>query len=116
MNAFSDTTMTLAAIAPFAETPTVIRNVEHTRHQETDRISAVATALGRLGVEVEEGRDRLCILPGPVKPATVETYGDHRMAMAFAVTGLAVPGISILDPGCVTKTFPDYFRRLESLR
>jgi 3-phosphoshikimate 1-carboxyvinyltransferase len=109
MNAFSDTMMTLAAIAPFASTPTVIKNVEHTRQQETDRISAVATELGRLGVEVEEARDGLRIVPGTVRPASVETYGDHRMAMAFAVTGLAAPGIRIRDPGCVTKTFPDYF-------
>jgi 3-phosphoshikimate 1-carboxyvinyltransferase len=116
MNAFSDTMMTLAAIAPFASTPTVIKNVEHTRQQETDRISAVATELGRLGVEVEEARDGLRIVPGTVRPASVETYGDHRMAMAFAVTGLAAPGIRIRDPGCVTKTFPDYFRQLESLR
>jgi 3-phosphoshikimate 1-carboxyvinyltransferase len=116
MNAFSDTMMSLAVIAPFAGTPTVIKNVEHTRHQETDRISAVATELGRLGVEVEESRDGLRVTPGPVRPAAVETYGDHRMAMAFAITGLAAPGISIRDPGCVTKTFPDYFRRLESLR
>ena len=116
MNAFSDTMITLAAIAPFADGPTVIKNVEHTRHQETDRISAVATELGRLGVEVEEARDGLRVDPGPVRPAEVETYGDHRMAMAFAVTGLAAPGIRIRDPGCVTKTFPDYFRRLESLR
>jgi 3-phosphoshikimate 1-carboxyvinyltransferase len=116
MNAFSDTMITLAAIAPFASTPTVIKNVEHTRHQETDRISAVATELGRLGVEVEEARDGLRVTPGFVSPATVETYGDHRMAMAFTVTGLAAPGICIRDPGCVTKTFPDYFRRLESLR
>jgi 3-phosphoshikimate 1-carboxyvinyltransferase len=116
MNAFSDTMITLAAIAPFADGPTVIKNVEHTRHQETDRISAVATELGRLGVEVEEARDGLRVEPGPVRPAEVETYGDHRMAMAFAVTGLAAPGISIRDPGCVTKTFPDYFRWLESLR
>jgi 3-phosphoshikimate 1-carboxyvinyltransferase len=116
MNAFSDTMMTLAAIAPFASTPTVIKNVEHTRQQETDRISAVATELGRLGVEVEEARDGLLIAPGPVRPSSVETYGDHRMAMAFAVTGLAAPGIRIRDPGCVTKTFPDYFLRLKSLR
>ena len=116
MNAFSDTMITLAAIAPFASTPTVIKNVEHTRHQETDRISAVATELRRLGVEVEEARDGLRIVPGPVRPAPVETYGDHRMAMAFAVTGLAASGIRIRDPGCVTKTFPGYFLQLESLR
>jgi 3-phosphoshikimate 1-carboxyvinyltransferase len=116
MNAFSDTMMTLAAIAPFAKGPTTILNVGHTRHQETDRISAVATELRRLGVQVEEGPDSLRITPGPVGSGTVETYGDHRMAMAFAITGLATPGIRIKDPGCVTKTFPDYFERLEALR
>jgi 3-phosphoshikimate 1-carboxyvinyltransferase len=116
MNEFSDTMMTLAAIASFAEGYTLITNVEHTRHQETDRVSAVAAELRRLGVEVEERSDSLCITPGAVRPALIETYGDHRMAMAFAVTGLAAPGIRIKDPGCVTKTFPDYFRQLESLR
>ena len=116
MNAFSDTMMTLAAIAPFASTPTVIKNIEHTRYQETDRISAVATELRRLGVSVEEGRDWLRIKPGAVHPAVVETYDDHRMAMAFAVTGLVAPGIWIRDPGVVTKTFPGYFERLDALR
>lgn len=116
MNDFSDTMMTLAAIAPFAEGVTEITNVEHTRHQETDRISAVAAELQRLGVPVEEGQDFLRIIPNPVKPGTVHTYGDHRMAMAFAVAGLVVRGIRIEDPVCVTKTFPEYFRLLESLR
>ena len=118
MNSFSDTMMTLAAIAPFASTPTTITNVEHARHQETDRISAVATELKRLGVKVEERRDGLGISPGPLRPSIVETYGDHRMAMAFAVAGLAAqdPTVTIRDPGCVTKTFPGYFDALESLR
>lgn len=116
MNAFSDTMMTLAAIAPFATTPTIIRNVEHTRYQETDRVSAVATELRRLGISVEEGWDLLRITPGTIRPAVVETYGDHRMAMAFAVTGLVAPGVGIREPGCVTKTFPDYFERLDTLR
>lgn len=116
MNDFSDTMMTLAAIAPFAEGNTLITNIEHTRHQETDRISAVATELGRLGVRVEESESFLRIIPSPVKPAAISTYGDHRIAMAFAVAGLVAPGIRIKDPGCVTKTFPEYFRRLESLR
>lgn len=115
MNAFSDTMITLAAIAPFAEGPTTITNVGHTRHQETDRISAVATELGRLGIQVEEGSDSLRITPGPVAAGRVETYGDHRMAMAFAITGLVTPGIRIKDPGCVTKTFPDYFERLNTV-
>lgn len=116
MNAFSDTMMTLAAIAPFAEGPTTIKNVEHTRHQETDRISAVVTELTRLGVRAEEWRDGLRIESGPVHPALVRTYHDHRVAMAFAVTGLVTPGICIQNPGCVTKTFPDYFQRLDLLR
>jgi 3-phosphoshikimate 1-carboxyvinyltransferase len=116
MNAFSDTMITLSAIAPFASTPTVIENVEHTRYQETDRVSAVVSELRRLGVSVEERRDGLRITPGKVRPAVVETYGDHRMAMAFAVTGLVAPGVRIKDPGCVTKTFPDYFEKLDALR
>ena len=118
MGALSDTMMTLAAIAPFASSPTTITNIGHTRHQETDRISAVATELSRLGVGVEEWRDGLRVSPGPLRPAVVETYGDHRMAMAFAVAGLAAPGptVTIRDPGCVTKTFPGYFRALDGLR
>ena len=118
MGAFSDTMMTLAAIAPFAEGATTILNVGHTRHQETDRVSAVATELARLGVEVEEGRDWLRVHPGPLRPAEIETYGDHRMAMAFAAAGLAAPeaAVTVKDPGCVTKTFPGYFRALEALR
>ncbi len=116
MNEFSDTMMTLAAIAPFATTPTIIKNVGHTRRQETDRISAVVTELARLGVRVSEERDGLRVEPGPVSGAAIETYGDHRMAMAFSITGLVAKGIRIRNPSCVTKTFPEYFRALDSLR
>ena len=118
MGSFSDTMMTLAAIAPFASSPTTITNVGHTRHQETDRVSAVAAELSRLGVAVEEWPEGLRVSPGPLRPAVVRTYGDHRMAMAFAVAGLASPGptVTIEDPGCVTKTFPGYFRALDGLR
>ncbi|MGB3635885.1 MAG: 3-phosphoshikimate 1-carboxyvinyltransferase [Rubrobacteraceae bacterium] len=115
MNEFSDTMMTLAAIAPFAEGPTTITNIEHTRHQETDRISAVATELNRLGIQVKESQSRIRIIPQPVKPGVVQTYDDHRMAMAFALVGLVSPGIEIKDPGCVTKTFPGYFQKLTEL-
>lgn len=111
MNDISDLVQTLGAIAPFASSPITIRNVEHIRYKETDRIKAVVTELRRLGVEVEEFPDRLKIQPGPITPAAIETYHDHRMAMAFAVTGLKVPGIVIKDPGCTAKTFPDYFTR-----
>jgi 3-phosphoshikimate 1-carboxyvinyltransferase len=116
MNAFSDTMMTLAAIAPFAAGPTTIRNVAHTRLQETDRLSAVATELARLGVPTHQTPSSIRIIPQTPRPAVVRTYGDHRMAMAFAVTGLVVAGIGIQDPGCVTKTFPDFFGRLRELR
>ena len=116
MNSFSDTMITLAAIAPFAEGPTTIRNVEHTRHQETDRISAVATELARLGAKVHEERDSIRIIPQEVRPSSVRTYDDHRMAMGFAVTGLVAAGIRIQNPACVTKTFPDYFQKLDALR
>ncbi len=116
MNDISDTFITLAAIAPFADGETVITNIEHTRHQETDRVAAVATELSRLGVEVEERRDGLTIHPGEITPAPVETYDDHRIAMSFALVGLMAPGVRIANPACVSKTMPDYFDRLDSLR
>jgi 3-phosphoshikimate 1-carboxyvinyltransferase len=116
MNAFSDTMITLSAIAPFAEGPTTITNVGHTRLQESDRLSAVATELTRLGVKTQTTSSSIRIIPTKIRPGVVRTYGDHRMAMAFAITGLVASGIRIRDPGCVTKTFPGYFGALESLR
>jgi 3-phosphoshikimate 1-carboxyvinyltransferase len=116
MNAISDTVMTLAALAPFADGPTVIDNVAHIRHKETDRLQAVATELTRLGVRVDERADGITIYPATkITPATIHTYDDHRMAMAFALVGLRARGVVIADPGCVAKTFPDYFTRLEDL-
>ena len=112
MNDISDTAPTLAALAPLAEGPVVIRNVEHMRWKETDRVAAVANELRRLGAGVEEMRDGLVIRPGPLQPAVIETYGDHRIAMAFAITGLRSPGVVIRDPGCVAKTFPTFFDEL----
>jgi 3-phosphoshikimate 1-carboxyvinyltransferase len=116
LGAMSDQAMTLAAIAPFADGPTRIRGVAHIRHQESDRLAATAAELRRLGQEVEEFDDGLAVTPQPVRPAVVQTYTDHRIAMAFAITGLRAPGIAIADPGCVAKTFPDFFDRLERLR
>ncbi len=115
-NAFSDMAQTLYALGPFVEGTLEVRNVEHSRLQECDRISASATELRRLGQEVEEFPDGLRITPRPVTPAVVQTYHDHRMAMAFALVGLQAPGVSIADPACTAKTFPDYWERLESLR
>jgi 3-phosphoshikimate 1-carboxyvinyltransferase len=112
MNAISDTAQTLAAIAPFANGPTTIRGVEHMRHKETDRVSALATELRRLGQAVEERPDGLTIKPQEIHPAAIETYDDHRMAMSFSIAALRATGVRILDPGCVAKTFPAFFERL----
>jgi 3-phosphoshikimate 1-carboxyvinyltransferase len=116
MNDISDTVMTLAAVACFAEGPTTIRNVAHVRHKETDRIAALATELRKLGAGVEEFADGLTILPRPLHGASVDTYQDHRMAMSLALIGLRVPGVVINDPGCVAKTYPNYFKDLEMER
>jgi 3-phosphoshikimate 1-carboxyvinyltransferase len=113
MVGISDTVQTLAAIAPLASEPVVIRNVGHIRHKETDRLTALVTELRRLGVDVQEHEAGLSIRPSAINRATIETYGDHRMAMSFAILGSAVPGIEIRDPDCVAKTFPDFFQRLE---
>ncbi len=115
MKDISDTALTLAAIAPFADSPVIIRNIEHTRWQETDRIFAMVTELRKLGVPVVEHQDGLEISPSPITPAAIDTYHDHRVAMAFSLIGLKVPGIRINDPDCVRKTFPDYFEVLKGL-
>ncbi len=118
MNAISDTVQTLAAVALFADGPTTIRGVGHIRHKETDRIRALATELRKLGAAVDECDDGLRITPGPPprSPVAIATYDDHRMAMSMALAGLAIPGVSILDPGCTRKTYPRFFEDLESLR
>ncbi len=116
MNAISDTVMTLAVVALFAGGMTRIRNVAHIRHKETDRITAVATELRKLGATVDEHPDGLLIFPADrISPARVATYDDHRMAMAFSLAGLKVPGVTILEPGCVAKTYPGYWDDLARL-
>ena len=115
MRAISDTALTLAAIAPFADSKVTIRNIEHTRWQETDRIHAMVAELRRLGVPVIEHQDGLEISPSSITPAAIDTYEDHRMAMAFSLVGLKARGIRINDPDCVSKTFPNYFEVLQGL-
>ncbi|MFL5327640.1 MAG: 3-phosphoshikimate 1-carboxyvinyltransferase [Gemmataceae bacterium] len=115
MNHISDTAMTLAAVACFAEGPTTIRNVSHIRHKECDRIAAMTTELRKLGVEVEEYPDGWKITPRPMHGAELETYNDHRIAMSLALIGLKVPGVVIKDPGCVAKTYPGYWEDFEKL-
>lgn len=117
MRDIPDTAQTLAAIAPFATSPTRIRGIASARVKETDRVAATCAELTRLGVRVEEHPDGMTIYPCETfQPVTIQTYHDHRMAMAFALIGLRVPRVTIENPGCVSKTFPNYFQVLETLR
>jgi 3-phosphoshikimate 1-carboxyvinyltransferase len=120
---FSDTFLTLAAIAPLLEGPTRILGIGHTRQQETDRVSGMAEELRRLGQEVVETEDSLEIRPAPLRRGvTVATHGDHRFAMGFAILGCrdllgdGKPWLSIADPGCCAKTFPGFFELLDETR
>jgi 3-phosphoshikimate 1-carboxyvinyltransferase len=116
MNAISDTVPTLAVVALFADGPTTIRNVEHIRHKETDRLAAMAAELRKLGAHVKEHPGGLTISPRAVHGAAIDTYNDHRMAMSFALAGLRIPGVSLENPRCVEKTYPNFFQDLASLR
>ena len=110
-----DVATTLMAIAPFADGPVTVRGVAQTHYEESDRPVAAATELRRMGLRVDSDWDSVTIHPGTPQPCAVHTYDDHRIAMSFAVTGLRAPGIRILDPACVSKTFPDYFDVLRRL-
>ncbi|MEO7599677.1 MAG: 3-phosphoshikimate 1-carboxyvinyltransferase, partial [Opitutus sp.] len=119
----SDTFLTLAALAPLLKGPTRISGIAHTRKQETDRVSGMARELTRLGQKVIETEDSLEIHPQPLRSAeTIETYGDHRFAMSFGVLGChdlhgnGQPWLTLRDPACCVKTFPNFFQLLESLR
>ena len=115
MNEFPDAVLALAVVALFAQGPTRIENVANLRIKETDRLAALERELGKLGARAETGPDWLSIEPGPLRGAAIDTYDDHRMAMAFALVGLRVPGVVIRAPRCVAKTWPDYFSALERL-
>lgn len=115
MNNMPDAVQTLAVVALFAEGPTTVTGIGNLRIKETDRISALAKELTRLGATVDSGDDHLTIQPGPLRGAEIETYHDHRMAMSFAVAGLRIPGVKIKNPRCVDKSFPDFFDRFQTL-
>ncbi len=115
MNSMPDTAQTLAVVAAFANGRTSIMNISNLRVKETDRIRATATELRKLGAKVTETENRLQIEPGILKGSAIETYNDHRMAMSFAIAGLAVKGMVIRGAECVSKTFPDFFSQLERL-
>jgi 3-phosphoshikimate 1-carboxyvinyltransferase len=117
MRDIPDTAQTLAVLAPFASSSTRIRGIASARLKETDRVHATCAELARLGVHVDEHEDGMTIYPcTSFKPATIQTYNDHRMAMAFSLIGLRSEGVTIENPSCVSKTFPNYWEVLESLR
>lgn len=113
---FSDTAQTLAVVAPFAAEAVAITGIDFIRRKEIDRIQAVATELTRCGVAVVVDADGWTIQPGRPVPAVIQTSDDHRMAMSFALLGLAADGIAIANPSCVAKTFPAYWDLLDQLR
>ncbi len=116
LNHIPDAAMTVAVTALFAEGKTTIRNVHNWRVKETDRLAAMATELRKVGAGVVEGADYIEITPPPrIRPATIDTYNDHRMAMCFSLAALGDASITINDPDTVSKTFPDYFDRLREI-
>ncbi|OIN17465.1 3-phosphoshikimate 1-carboxyvinyltransferase [Shewanella algae] len=116
MNHIPDAAMTIATAAVFAKGPTRLSNIYNWRIKETDRLSAMATELRKIGAEVEEGEDYILVNP-PLAPthAAIDTYNDHRMAMCFSLLAFADCGVTINDPDCTSKTFPDYFQRFTAL-
>ncbi len=116
LNHIPDAAMTVAMLALFAKGGTRIRNIHNWRVKETDRLAAMASELRKLGADVEEGNDYLVINPPTqLRPATIQTYGDHRMAMCFSLAALGGVPITLDDPDCVAKTFPDYFQAYDAL-
>lgn len=110
LNHIPDAAMTIATTALFAKGPTAIRNIYNWRVKETDRLSAMATELRKVGAQVEEGEDYIVIHPpARILPAAIDTYNDHRMAMCFSLAAFGDSAIVINDPGCTAKTFPNYF-------
>ena len=115
MSAMPDLVPTLGVLAAFADGETVISGVAHLRHKESNRLAAVVTELGKMGITAEETPDGLRIIGGTPQGAEIETYDDHRIAMSFAVAGLKAKGVVIHNPDCVAKSFPDFWEYFENL-
>ena len=116
MSAMPDLVPTLAVTAAFASGKTVIQNVGHLRLKESYRIHALAVELGKMGIRAKEGENWLEVEGGRPHGAEIETYNDHRLAMSFAVAGLAIPGVKIAGEQCVNKSFPGFWEELQKLR
>lgn len=115
MGNFSDTFMTLAAIAPYAKTPTHIYNIGHARLKESDRIAAMESELKKLNITVESGPDWITIYPSQPKGTTIHSHNDHRIAMSCALIGLKTPGVIIDQAECVSKTCPNFFELWDNM-
>jgi 3-phosphoshikimate 1-carboxyvinyltransferase len=116
LNHIPDAAMTAAVMALFADGPSTLRNIASWRVKETDRLAAMASELRKLGAAVEEGADYLTIRPGKLQSGVkIDTYDDHRMAMSFSLVALGGVAVTINDPACVAKTFPDYFRAFSAI-
>ena len=115
MNAMPDLVPTLAVTSAFARGETLITNIGHLRLKESDRIKALALELGKMGIRVETGKDWLKVKGGKIHGAEIETHDDHRLAMSFAIAGLAVSGVKIKGEECVNKSFPDFWEKLKKL-
>lgn len=115
MGHMPDVVPTLAIVAAFAEGTTIIKNVAHLRAKECDRLAAVSIELAKMGIETRTSENEIEIKGGNPRGAEIETYDDHRIAMSFAVTGLKVADVKIIDPDCVAKSFPNYWEVFEGL-
>jgi 3-phosphoshikimate 1-carboxyvinyltransferase len=115
MSAYSDQALTLAAVAPYLDNPTTICNIAHVRGQECDRINAIVTNLTAMGVKCDEFEDGVTIYPSTPHGAVINTFGDHRVAMSFAICGMRTQGIIIENAEVCAKTFKEYFEVLDNL-
>ena len=114
LSTFSDQALTLAAIAPFANSKVCMMNIGHIRYQECNRIDAIVKNLAKMGIAAIEQENNIFILPGKPSACQIDTYEDHRVAMAFSLVGTMVDGIVIENPECTKKTFENYFEVLEN--
>jgi 3-phosphoshikimate 1-carboxyvinyltransferase len=113
--AMPDAAPTFAVVAAFSDGTSTLTGVENLRLKESDRMEAIAACLAAIGAKVETGKDFISVSPGALRGATIDPRGDHRIAMSFAVAGLKVRGVKILDPECVRKSLPHYFSYLRNL-
>jgi 3-phosphoshikimate 1-carboxyvinyltransferase len=114
LDELGDSIMTAIVLAPFADEPKRFTHLGRLRVQECERVFALKTELQKCGAQVEEQGDTLTVCPGKLHGAVIHTYNDHRMAMCFGTLALKVPGIRIENPGCVKKTFPNFFQKLST--